>query len=98
MLTIKAHEYRCTGADFHPSAGADMSPDTVAMGSACADGTAHLWSLSGKHLRTLKGHADRLARMAFHPGGDYVATASFDHTWRLWSVETGDELLCQEVG
>jgi len=34
--------------------------------------------------------------MAFHPGGDYVATASFDRTWRLWSVETGDELLCQE--
>ena len=34
--------------------------------------------------------------MAFHPCGDYVATASFDKTWRLWSVETGEELLCQE--
>ena len=34
--------------------------------------------------------------MAFHPSGDWVATAGFDQTWRLWSVETGGELLCQE--
>lgn len=108
LLTVKAHEDRCTGADFHPTACAAMLgtadgtaggggvSETVAMGTACADGTAHLWSLGGKHLRTLRGHADRLARMAFHPGGDWVATAGFDRTWRLWSVETGDELLCQE--
>ena len=75
--------------------GSDSST-TVSFGTACADGTAHLWSPGGKHLRTLKGHADRLGRMAFHPSGDYVATASFDKTWRLWSVETGEELLCQE--
>ena len=114
LLTVKAHEDRCTGADFHPSAsaamvgtttegsdtvnggGGDAATETIAMGTACADGTAHLWSVGGKHLRTLKGHANRLARMAFHPSGDWVATAGFDKTWRLWSVETGEELLCQE--
>ena len=106
IVTIRAHENRCTGADFHPSAtlaqveetaasGSSVST-TVSFGTACADGVAHLWSPGGKHLRTLKGHADRLGRMAFHPCGDYVATASFDKTWRLWSVETGEELLCQE--
>ena len=26
----------------------------------------------------------------------YGATAGFDATWRLWNVETGDELLRQE--
>ena len=28
--------------------------DVVAMGTACADGVAHLWSINGKHLRTLR--------------------------------------------
>lgn len=34
--------------------------------------------------------------MAFHPSGSYVASASFDETWRLWDAETGAELLLQE--
>jgi U4/U6 small nuclear ribonucleoprotein PRP4 len=44
----------------------------------------------------LKGHAARLSSVAFHPQGDFVATTSFDHTWRLWDVETGSEVLLQD--
>eukprot|EP00984_Skeletonema_dohrnii_P002367 scaffold821_cov123-Skeletonema_dohrnii-CCMP3373.AAC.7 len=49
----------------------------------------------------LKGHAARLCSVAFHPTGRFVATTSFDHTWRLWDVETssmaeGKELLLQD--
>ena len=47
----------------------------------------------------LKGHAARLSQVAFHPTGQFVATTSFDHTWRLWDVETssaGRELLLQD--
>jgi U4/U6 small nuclear ribonucleoprotein PRP4 len=44
----------------------------------------------------LKGHAARLSSTAFHPQGDYVATTSFDHTWRLWDVATGTEVLLQD--
>lgn len=44
----------------------------------------------------LKGHAARLCSVAFHPQGDYVATTSFDHTWRLWDVTTGAEILLQD--
>jgi U4/U6 small nuclear ribonucleoprotein PRP4 len=44
-----------------------------------------------------KGHARRTCRSAFYPRTDqYVATTSFDHTWRLWDVETSAELLLQD--
>lgn len=44
----------------------------------------------------MKGHVDRVARVAFHPTGTYVASASFDTTWRLWDVNTTKEVLLQE--
>lgn len=42
------------------------------------------------------GHTDRLGRVAVHPMGRHLGTASFDQTWRLWDLETGDCLLEQE--
>ena len=48
-------------------------------------------------IATLTGHADRLARVEFHPSGRYLGTASYDHTWRLWDVETQAQLLLQVV-
>lgn len=47
-------------------------------------------------LSVLKGHQDRVCRVAFHASGSYVASASFDTTWRLWDVKTSKELLLQE--
>lgn len=44
----------------------------------------------------LRGHASRLCKVAFHPQGDHVVTTSFDHTWRMWDVETGGEILLQD--
>lgn len=64
--------------------------------TASADGTATVWSVAGGRRQTLRGHLERLARCAWHPMGDHVATASYDKTWRLWDVETGAELLLQE--
>jgi U4/U6 small nuclear ribonucleoprotein PRP4 len=50
-----------------------------------------------QEMATLKGHAARLCKIAYHPSGRYVGTTSFDHTWRLWDVETGGtELLLQD--
>lgn len=44
----------------------------------------------------LVGHEKRVARVAFHPNGKYIGSASYDLTWRLWDVQVGRELLVQE--
>ena len=57
---------------------------------------SHLNLFAGKQLRIMTGHMDRLGRVAVHPMGQHLGTASFDQTWRLWDLETGDCLLEQE--
>jgi U4/U6 small nuclear ribonucleoprotein PRP4 len=60
------------------------------------DGSGHQWSLL--ELAHLKGHKARLCRTAFHPMKKHVATTSFDHSWRLWDVETNQEMLLLQDG
>jgi U4/U6 small nuclear ribonucleoprotein PRP4 len=55
----------------------------------------HSQRSGGDCVMTLKGHEQRLGMVAFHPSGEYVGTASYDRTWRLWHVETGKEVLLQ---
>lgn len=96
-LTIKAHPDRVTGVACHPSMTAANEMDCgLAIASGSTDRTAKLWSADGKLIRTLEGHTDRLGRVAFHPLGRYLGTASFDMTWRMWDIETGSCLLEQE--
>lgn len=75
-----------------------MVIDVVCATICKVDHTAALTRLlrSEKPLRTMKGHAGRVCRVAYHAAGRHAASASFDETWRLWDVETGKELLLQE--
>lgn len=105
LLTTKdiAHEDRIMGIAMHQSGG---SNGQCQIASASIDLTGKLWKLYHPHdespykieeMATLKGHAARLCKIAFHPSGKYVGTTSFDHTWRLWDIETGGtELLLQD--
>jgi len=47
-------------------------------------------------IREFKGHKGIVADCEFHPNGRYIATAGHDYSWRLWDVETGQELLLQD--
>ncbi|MCA9291885.1 MAG: hypothetical protein KDA25_12205, partial [Phycisphaerales bacterium] len=47
---------------------------------------------SGRALRTLTGHTRPLASLTFGPKGDVLASAAWDGTVRLWSVEDGRPL------
>lgn len=84
--------------------GLAWRPDGTALAAGSANATCCIWhSLSpddptAQHLPSvrLEGHDDRLGNVAFHPAGRLIGTASFDHTWRLWDVETATELLLQD--
>ncbi|KAI3838829.1 hypothetical protein MKX03_002605 [Papaver bracteatum] len=86
---LRGHTQQVTDVAFSPTA-------TDLLATASIDRTAILWNTEGVCLRKFEGHFDRLARLAFHPSGKYVGTASFDKSWRLWDIETGVELLYQE--
>ncbi|KAF2271968.1 WD40 repeat-like protein [Westerdykella ornata] len=94
------HTDRTTGIDWAPGAtlpGSNISTSAMNFASGGGGGKIQLWSLDDdKPMRTLEGHSERVCRIAFHPSGRYLASASEDTTWRLWDVSTGQELIIQE--
>ncbi|CAL9729802.1 U4/U6 small nuclear ribonucleoprotein Prp4p [Monosporozyma unispora] len=47
-------------------------------------------------VSSIKAHEQRVVTTKFHPSDRYIASTSFDTTWKLWDVETSKELLLQE--
>jgi hypothetical protein len=42
-------------------------------------------------IRTLGGHTNRVNGCAISPAGDYIVSASKDHTLKVWDTRTGEE-------
>ncbi|KAK4988477.1 hypothetical protein LTR66_007304, partial [Elasticomyces elasticus] len=97
---LRGHTDRVGGIAWYPGAtlpGTTVSDAAVNMASSGGEGDIHLWSLTrDTPISTLSGHSGRVCRIAFHPSGKYLASASYDTTWRLWDVATTTELLLQE--
>lgn len=52
-----------------------------------------LWDVtSGRELRTLSGHTDRVLDLSLSPNGKQLASVSSDGSTRIWDTQTGQEL------
>lgn len=62
------------------------------------DGSVKLWNLESEEpIADMEGHAPhRVSKVEFHPSGRFLATCVFDHSWRLWDLDQGVEVLHQE--
>ncbi len=76
-----------------------FSPDGEKMVTSHWDNTLRVWPvaqvLAGEAVvpQRLVGHTDRLATLAFHPNGNWLASGGLDGTVRLWSMQSEDEVL-----
>jgi len=53
----------------------------------------HVWETdSGRESFSFVGHQDSITSLAVAPSGKVLATASMDHTFRLWELPSGREL------
>lgn len=94
---VTGHNDKVSGVAWHPAATLTQSTSSCNLVSGGGEGDVCLWSVEGDEpLATMKGHGGRVARVEFHPSGNYVGSASFDGTWRLWDVPTTTELLLQQ--
>jgi len=97
---MKGHTERAQHVAWNPTPGGATTLNLVTSG---ADNKILFWPLENpggdyselKPMKILEGHWDRVNNTAFHPSGRWIGSTSFDKTWCLWDVETGQEILTQ---
>lgn len=98
--TLRGHTMSISSVKFSPdgallaSCGAlqflsHPSTHIHATFSLAADNVAKIWSpFSGELIRSLNGHTKGLSDISWSPDSVYLATASDDHTIRIWDVDS----------
>jgi WD40 repeat protein len=84
VLTLKGHE--------GPVYSVDLSAGTGLIATGSADGTVRVWDNRGRPLRALRGHAGRVAHVAFSADGERVASLGPTRALvKVWAAKEDQE-------
>ena len=79
-----------------PNASVAFSPDGQLILSGSLDGTIKIWDKStGKLLKSLKGHQDKVISVSFSPDGKSLLSGSIDGTIKIWDNQLKED--CSKV-
>lgn len=84
----RAHTGALSGVAWRPGTQVNdwfHGEDKFCLASCGLDGKIGLWSSKGR-VGCLEGHTSRVPRVAFHPTGNYLISASLDCSWKLWDM------------
>ncbi len=71
-----------------------FSEDGSQLAVVTYDGQAVIWDVdSGRMLKRLVGHTDRVTALCYAPGEPRLVSGSADKTLRIWNPQTGELLL-----
>jgi WD40 repeat protein len=89
-FTLDAHAGRASAVAYSP----DGKRLASAGGEPTRPGEIKIWdTATGKLVATLKGHADSVTSLHYHPRGHLLASGSFDKTVKIWDLERNQELV-----
>jgi RNA polymerase sigma factor (sigma-70 family) len=78
--------------DKPPAAAEAPAPALPERSALDTDAGTKPVSDTGRPIRSLSGHTDRVMSVAYSPDGTSIATASLDGTARIWDAKTGKEV------
>ncbi|XP_071451263.1 nucleoporin Nup37 isoform X1 [Hetaerina americana] len=84
------HETRVQALAWSPDSSIIVMPRLIRFCSAGSDHKLRLINsdlVNSDGVQILTGHTDYINAIAFHPDGHLIASASDDHTCRLWNIE-----------
>jgi eukaryotic-like serine/threonine-protein kinase len=87
-LKIRGDRLMHNPSDADVSVATAISPNGKRMLTCGEDGIARLWTKDGERIADLP-HQNRIRCGAFSPDGRWAATASDDHSVKIWNAETG---------
>jgi len=83
LYTIPAHQGLVSNVRFQPEDGEYLL-------SSAYDNTVKIWSTRDYQLiKALPGHEGKVMRAEISPDNKFIASCSFDRTWKLWAEEEG---------
>ncbi|XP_059081473.1 U4/U6 small nuclear ribonucleoprotein Prp4-like [Tigriopus californicus] len=97
VLTLRGHNDHVGNVVFNPKATIDLPKSGPNLASCDSTGHVNVWSMeSSQPLMALPNLESRVSRVAFHPMGLHLAACVYDNSWRMFDLESQEEILHQE--